>query len=63
MMAMLAVSIAVNGQLNNETLPNPDNEPAPVHPVPSHRQLLWQEQQTGRKTYGFWMYLKAYWMI
>ena len=45
MMAMLAVSVAANGQINNETLPNPDNEPAPVHPVPSQRQLLWQETE------------------
>ena len=28
-----------------ETYNYPDNEPAPVHPVPSHRQLLWQETE------------------
>jgi len=28
-----------------EMLPNPDNEPAPVHPVPSERQLRWQETE------------------
>ena len=45
MMAMLSFSVAVSGQIYEETLPNPDNEPAPVHPVPSHRQLLWQETE------------------
>lgn len=32
-------------QLKNEVLPNPDNEPAPVHPVPHPRQLKWQETE------------------
>ena len=45
MMAMLALSTAVNAQVYEVTLPNPDNEPAPVHPVPSQRQLLWQETE------------------
>ena len=45
MIAMLAVGIVANGQIIEETLPNPDNEPAPVHPVPNHRQLLWQETE------------------
>lgn len=31
--------------LQNTVLPNPDNEPAAVHPVPSERQLLWQETE------------------
>ena len=39
MMAMLSLSTAVSGQVYEETLPNPDNEPAPVHPVPSQRQF------------------------
>lgn len=36
-----------HAQLNiiEQTLPNPNNEPAPVHPVPSARQLLWQETE------------------
>lgn len=28
-----------------QTIDNPDNEPAPVHPLPSKRQLLWQETE------------------
>lgn len=32
-------------QLADETLPNPDNEPAPVHPVPHERQIKWQETE------------------
>lgn len=31
--------------LVEQTLPNPDNEPAPVHPVPHPRQLKWQETE------------------
>ena len=31
--------------LQQQTLANPDNEPAPVHPVPSPRQLKWQETE------------------
>ena len=45
MVAMMALCTAVTGQIYEETLPNPENEPAPVHPVPSHRQLLWQETE------------------
>ena len=45
MMALLAFGTASRGQIYEETLPNPDNEPAPVHPVPSQRQLLWQETE------------------
>ena len=45
MMALLAFGTASRGQIYEETLPNPDNEPAPVHPVPSLRQLLWQETE------------------
>lgn len=33
-------------------LPNPDNEPAPVHPVPHPRQLKWQETEY----YAFYHY-------
>ena len=32
-------------QLKNEAPANPDNAPAPVHPVPSDRQLLWNETE------------------
>ena len=42
---MLVFSSTVTGQIYEETLANPENEPAPVHPVPSHRQLLWQETE------------------
>ena len=45
LMVVLSFSMAVTGQIYEETLPNPDNEPAPVHPVPSQRQLLWQETE------------------
>ena len=32
-------------KLAKQTLANPDNEPAPVHPVPHPRQLKWQETE------------------
>ena len=32
-------------QLKEQTLANPDNIPAPVHPVPALRQLKWQETE------------------
>ncbi len=35
-----------------QILANPDNEPAPVHPVPHPRQLKWQETEF----YGFFHY-------
>ncbi|MBQ2434763.1 MAG: alpha-L-fucosidase [Bacteroidaceae bacterium] len=31
--------------LIEQSLPNPDNEPVPVHPVPHPRQLKWQETE------------------
>lgn len=31
--------------LVNQTLANPDNEPAPVHPVPHERQVKWMETE------------------
>lgn len=39
--------LLANAQLSikQQTLPNPKNEPAPIHPVPSARQLLWQETE------------------
>ncbi|MDD7705862.1 MAG: hypothetical protein PUJ13_05630, partial [Bacteroidales bacterium] len=35
-----------------QTLPNPDNEPAPVFPVPTERQLKWQ----ATEFYAFFHY-------
>ena len=32
-------------QLNDEVLANPDNVPAPVHPIPHERQILWNETE------------------
>lgn len=29
--------------LVEQALPNPDNEPAPLHPLPTERQLAWHE--------------------
>lgn len=39
-------------ELKQQTLANPDNEPLPCHPVPSARQLLWNETEF----YGFFHY-------
>lgn len=36
---------AQNISVQSQTLPNPDNEPAPVFPVPSERQLKWQSTE------------------
>ena len=38
--------------LVEQLLPNPDNEPVPVHPVPHPRQLKWQETEY----YAFYHY-------
>lgn len=46
--AVLSIGTATAQQtlkLAKQTLPNPDNEPAPVHPVPHPRQLKWQETE------------------
>ncbi|MBR1594250.1 MAG: alpha-L-fucosidase [Alloprevotella sp.] len=45
--ALLPLSAAAQGglSLRAEAPANPDNEPAPVHPVPSERQLLWQQTE------------------
>ena len=51
----LAFPIGGAAQLTIDTtqkLENADNEPAPVHPVPSERQLLWNETEF----YGFFHY-------
>ena len=39
-------------QLKQESLSNPDNVPAPVFPVPSDRQLKWNETEF----YAFYHY-------
>lgn len=51
LLGMLAFPTGMSAQLTLESqeLPNPDNEPAPVQPVPSERQLLWNETEF----YGF----------
>ena len=44
----LLCSITASAQqaaLVNESLPNPDNEPMPVHPIPHPRQLKWMETE------------------
>lgn len=48
LMAVACVQLSMaqqNFQLVDQQLPNPDNEPLPVHPVPSERQLKWQETE------------------
>lgn len=46
---LVATGLAVNAQevltLKPQELANPDNEPAPVHPVPHERQVLWNETE------------------
>ncbi len=46
---LASVAVTVSAQdaltLKTETLANPDNEPAPVHPVPHERQVLWNETE------------------
>ncbi len=49
-LAALAASAALAAPdaefaLVEQSLPNPDNEPAPVHPVPHPRQLKWMETE------------------
>lgn len=41
---MASATLTANAQLQlvNEVKANAENEPAPVHPVPSPRQLKWQ---------------------
>lgn len=45
--AMLTVGAMAQGELTlqTQTLSNPDNEPLAVHPVPSERQILWNETE------------------
>ncbi len=51
---LLFASAAKAQQLDLKTqeIPNPENEPAPVHPVPHPRQLKWQETEF----YAFYHY-------
>ena len=50
---MLPLGSAAQLALDETQVPeNADNEPAPVHPVPSERQLLWNETEF----YGFFHY-------
>ena len=42
---MLPVVAGAQLEIREQNLPNPDNEPAPVHPVPHPRQLKWQETE------------------
>lgn len=44
---LLIVPVVADAQLKlqEQNLPNPDNEPAPVHPVPHPRQLKWHETE------------------
>ena len=37
--------MAQSFQMKTETLSNPNNEPAPCHPVPTERQILWNETE------------------
>ena len=41
----LALQAQSEFTLLQQTLPNPDNEPAPVHPVPTERQVKWNETE------------------
>lgn len=53
---VLGIPVAMTAQsefkLEAQTLANPDNEPAPVHPVPHERQLKWNETEF----YAFYHY-------
>lgn len=51
-LAMLGGVTQVQAQLVKQTLDNPDNVPAPVFPIPSDRQVSWQETEF----YGFFHY-------
>ncbi len=50
-LAMTAAFMTVQAQsepafrLVQQSLPNPDNEPAPVFPLPTERQMKWQETE------------------
>ena len=42
---MVPLGASAQLQLKAEAPANPDNAPLPVHPVPSDRQLLWNETE------------------
>lgn len=52
MAAMAVPAAAQTFGLVSQTLPNADNEPAPVFPLPTERQMKWQETEF----YGFFHY-------
>ncbi|MBR1712034.1 MAG: alpha-L-fucosidase [Alloprevotella sp.] len=43
--ACALLALPGRAQLQDAVPANPDNEPVPVHPVPSHRQQVWQETE------------------
>lgn len=43
--ALLPLNAVAQLELKSESLPNPENEPIEVHPVPHPRQLKWQETE------------------
>lgn len=45
LMALLPLNVNAQLDLKSESLPNPENEPIEVHPVPHPRQLKWQETE------------------
>ena len=47
MLGVWALAAAAQGSftLSDEALTLPDNEPVPCHPVPTERQLLWNETE------------------
>lgn len=44
-LALVAAGMNAQLALKQQTLGNPDNEPLPVHPVPSERQIKWNETE------------------
>lgn len=42
---LVGLAIPTLGMAQNYDLPNPDNAPAPCHPVPHERQILWNETE------------------
>ena len=47
LLTIVATPLVSHAQLEikQQQLPNPDNQPLPCHPVPSERQLLWNETE------------------
>lgn len=44
-LALAATAAAQPGAKTTAVPPNPENEPAPVHPVPSERQMAWNDTE------------------